>query len=162
MTSLWITVDSASIKNVAAKLNFTSFREPTNREINAVLQKMQEAARKAAKPHAADTGTTASMITIKLGGSESPLGGKLVSGHPASAAINYGRGPGRMPPSGPLEIWAIRHGLGAGLGFAIARSISRKGTKGTHFMEKAVEVGERELASAMNRIGESIIKEIRR
>ena len=45
-------------------------------------------------------------------------------------AMEVGRSPSRkLPPVKPLQAWARRRGLGAGAGFAIAKSIQKKGTK---------------------------------
>lgn len=40
-----------------------------------------------------------------------------------------GRPPGKTPPIKALQLWAMKAGLGAEAGFAIARSIARKGTR---------------------------------
>lgn len=40
-----------------------------------------------------------------------------------------GRPPGKVPPVRVLQIWAAKAGMGAGAGFAIAKSIAKKGTR---------------------------------
>lgn len=52
-------------------------------------------------------------------------------------AQEFGTRP-HMPPSSALEGWAKRHGM-PGAGFAIARKIAERGTKGVHFLQKALD-----------------------
>ena len=56
----------------------------------------------------------------------------------APYALEYGRGPGGMPPPALLEEWAARHGM-AGAGFAIARAIAVRGVSAPKTLSKALE-----------------------
>lgn len=68
----------------------------------------------------------------------------LASSMPYARAWEYGRAPGRQPPSKPLAEWA-RLVLGVpekeskGVGYLIARSIGQKGRKARPFMRPALE-----------------------
>jgi len=78
----------------------------------------------------ADTGRLRSTVGSRVertAGSE--IVGKVGSNiEYAPYALEFGRGPGRMPPVARLEEWAVRHGM-AGAGFAIARAIGARGLK---------------------------------
>lgn len=63
---------------------------------------------------------------------------------------NYGRGPGKMPPSAPIEKWIEKRGIlprsghdtptaRKGLAFVIRRKIGKEGTQGSHFLEKSLQ-----------------------
>lgn len=63
---------------------------------------------------------------------------------------NYGRGPGKMPPSAPIEKWIEKRGIlprsghdtptaRKGLAFVIRRKIGKEGTHGSHFLEKSLQ-----------------------
>lgn len=68
----------------------------------------------------------------------------LGSSMPYARAWEYGRPPGKQPPSTPLALWAKRV-LGVSekesksVGFLIARSIGRKGRKARPFLRPALE-----------------------
>ena len=52
-------------------------------------------------------------------------------------AQEFGTRP-HMPPSSAIEGWAKRHGM-PGAGFAIAKKIAERGTKGVHFLQRAID-----------------------
>lgn len=63
---------------------------------------------------------------------------------------NNGRGPGKMPPSAPIEKWIEKRGIlprsghdtpaaRKGLAFLIRRKIGKEGTTGSHFLEKSLQ-----------------------
>lgn len=63
---------------------------------------------------------------------------------------NNGRGPGKMPPSAPIEKWIEKRGIlprsghdtpaaRKGLAFLIRKKIGEKGTTGSHFLEKSLQ-----------------------
>lgn len=63
--------------------------------------------------------------------------GIVAVGEEYGGAVEFGRRPGKPPPSKPLERWA-QVKLGAkGAGFAIARKIGKEGTKAQPFLEPA-------------------------
>ena len=51
--------------------------------------------------------------------------------------VEFGRRPGSMPPSAPLERWAAIKLGKPGMGFVIAKKIMRQGTKAQPFMGPA-------------------------
>jgi hypothetical protein len=71
--------------------------------------------------------------------------GKGVVSNPVEHAIyaERGRGPGKIPPLAPIELW-VRRVLGIPapeskqVAFLVARAIGRRGTKGAHAIDKGV------------------------
>lgn len=63
--------------------------------------------------------------------------GVIGVGERYGGAVEFGRRPGSMPPSAPLERWAQLKLGKPGLGFVIAQKIKRVGTKAQPFMEPA-------------------------
>lgn len=64
---------------------------------------------------------------------ESPYRGIVATGEKYGIFVEKGTGP-HFPPVAPLERWAhLKLGAPAGAGFAIARKISKKGTKAQPF-----------------------------
>jgi hypothetical protein len=71
---------------------------------------------------------------------------KGIVSNPVEHAIyaERGRGPGKMPPLAPIELW-VRRVLGISppeskqVAFLVARAIGRRGTKGAHAAEKGLE-----------------------
>lgn len=66
-----------------------------------------------------------------------PTRGVVGVGEKYGYVVEKGRKPGSMPPVAPIERWAATKLGKPGLGFIIARSIARKGTKAQPFMESA-------------------------
>lgn len=71
--------------------------------------------------------------------------------------VEYGRKPGKMPPPGILEAWAYKkfrlsHKEARSMAWALARSISKKGTKAHPFFEPAVESGWRKMIDKIAKI----------
>jgi len=56
----------------------------------------------------------------------------------APYALEYGRGPGKMPPGDVIAEWAVRHGM-PGAGFVIARAIGARGIKAPRVLTKVLE-----------------------
>jgi len=68
-----------------------------------------------------------------------PMEVAVKSRHPGALAAEFGRRAGAPPPpASALREWAARHGM-AGLEFALARAISRRGVKGRFFMQRTRE-----------------------
>lgn len=68
----------------------------------------------------------------------------LGSPMPYARAWEYGRPPGKQPPSAPLALWAKRilgvsYKESKSVGFLIARSIGRKGRKARPFLRPSLE-----------------------
>ena len=82
--------------------------------------------------------------------------------------IEEGRRPGqRMPPVGPIALWAQRK-LGVSgkvarsVGFVIARSIGKKGFKGAHMFRKAWERSERWVQDELATIADKVVERLNR
>lgn len=71
--------------------------------------------------------------------------------------VEHGRKPGKMPPPDILEAWAYKkfrlsHKDARSMAWAMARSISKKGTKARPFFEPAVESGWRKMIGKIAKI----------
>lgn len=87
-----------------------------------------------------DTGVAAASVGSSV---ERALGSEIIgkvgsNKEYAPYALEYGRGPGGMPPPSLLEEWAGRHGM-AGAGFVIARAIAVRGVSAPKTMSKAIQ-----------------------
>ena len=72
------------------------------------------------------------------------LRGVVASPLEYAPAVEYGRRPGgRMPPVAAIERWAQRVIGVRGLGYIIARSIARRGTRGAFMFQTAARDGVR-------------------
>lgn len=78
-----------------------------------------------------------SEVAARIHGEISSFHSNIVSMHPASAPIEYGRRPGApMPPLSAIARWVAGRVPGAGV-FVIARAIARRGVRGRFFMRAA-------------------------
>lgn len=71
--------------------------------------------------------------------------------------VEYGRKPGKMPPPNILEAWAYKkfrlsHKEARSMAWAVAHSISKKGTKARPYFEPAVESGWRKMMAKIAKI----------
>lgn len=71
--------------------------------------------------------------------------------------VEYGRKPGKMPPPDILEAWAYKkfrlsHKEARSMAWAVAHSISKKGTKARPYFEPAVESGWRKMIDKIAKI----------
>lgn len=89
----------------------------------------------------------------------SPLGAVIGSKAPYAEWAHEGRKPGSMPPVSILEDWARRHGM-PGAGFAIARKIAARGTKGKPFFLDALAATEDRLAGLWQEAADNVIKDL--
>jgi hypothetical protein len=74
-------------------------------------------------------------------------------------ATELGRPAGKMPPSGPLEAWAQRKGMGPGAGYAIALKIMREGTEPRPYLLPAVRDSEAAIQKYVTVFGQEIVAE---
>lgn len=80
-------------------------------------------------------GTLAKSISTRV----TKLTGIVSTDQVYAKSIEYGRKPGKRPPSDPIEKWA-RLKLGkSGMGFVIAKKIGQRGTKAQPFFEPALK-----------------------
>ena len=76
------------------------------------------------------------------------LKGELVNTKEYARYVHEGRKPGKMPPIGPIALWARRKGL-AIPAFVIARSIAKKGTKANPFLKRSAQMEESNIRSIL-------------
>jgi hypothetical protein len=70
------------------------------------------------------------------------------------ASLETGRKPGKMPPIGPIMLWARRKfgdAAAASAAYAIQRKIGKRGTKGAKMFQKAVKATEKDVATLFER-----------
>ena len=85
---------------------------------------------------AVDTGNLRAQIFSRF--EDSGLTGIVFTSPKYAPFVEFGRPPGKQPPTEALEGWARRHNL-QGLEFVIARAIGRRGLKPQPFMYPAFE-----------------------
>lgn len=98
------------------------------------------------------TGHLRQSITHQVSGSGIAVTGRVYSTDlPIKvASVEHGRGPGRMPPIAPIELW-VRRKLGGDrrVAFLVARAIGRRGTKGQHMFVAGYDAALRRLPQRM-------------
>ncbi|MBU1173740.1 MAG: hypothetical protein KKD44_29570, partial [Proteobacteria bacterium] len=80
------------------------------------------------------------MLESRIVAEVHPLYGKVGTIVQYAPFIEFGTKP-HFPPVEPIEAWASRHGM-AGMGFVIARAISRRGTQPEHLEGKVTVKGQ--------------------
>ncbi len=85
----------------------------------------------------------ASSLTVDTFGTAELVGGSL-SGEDYWKFFDKGRKPGKMPPISPIEKWVKNKGIDVSA-WAIAKSIAKKGTKGTNIFTDNIDRFEKEL-----------------
>lgn len=76
---------------------------------------------------------------------------------------NYGRNPGKLPPTKELESWAKRNNISTKALFPIAVKISKDGVEGLDFIpdfDKEIQESQEMLADSMIKDIEAVIKEL--
>jgi HK97 gp10 family phage protein len=97
--------------------------------------------RAARKNTPVDTGALRNSITAKVTAHGNHITGVIGSNLKYAMAVEKGTRP-HFPPIHAVEGWARRHGIKA---FLVARAISRRGTKGHHMLERALEDNRRKV-----------------
>lgn len=82
----------------------------------------------------------------------SPTGGQVVSREKYAQFVELGTKP-HWPPIDALRGWAARHGINP---YAVQWKIGTFGTDPTHFMQKGMAAGMRQLAPGLRRLGPAI------
>ena len=111
---------------------------------------MQRDAVKEAPVH---TGTLQSRIDIVPGN----LQYRIIPRAEYAAAAHDGRRPGKQPPVDAIRSWANSKGIDP---FVLARSIGRKGTKGTPFLKIAFDRNENKAMREGRRTLDRIVRAI--
>lgn len=134
--SLSIDIDTSELEAYAHKL---ARHEQIVREISgpAMRQSVDVTLAHIKQRVPVNTGQLRQSITGEVTGTPVSLKGVVTSPLQPHYApdVEYGRKPGKMPPVGPIELWARRKlGLSGkeleSAAFLIARAIGRRGTKG--------------------------------
>ena len=101
----------------------------------------------------ADTGVTrAATFTAMRGQTMDQLRGVVANPLAHAGVLEFGRrAGGPMPPVSVIERWAQRKLGASGLGFVIARSIARKGTKPVRMFQETWERGARTVRAIWTR-----------
>lgn len=106
--------------------------------MNAAVELLKREARKNTP---VDTGALRNSFTAKVTAHGDRVTGVIGSNLKYAMAVEKGTRP-HFPPTQALEGWARRHGMVA---FVVARAISRRGTKGHHMLERALEDNRRKV-----------------
>lgn len=151
-----VRVDSAKIHRLEDRLGGATggsiFEVELRHALEDTLLDMEAVARRRAKPHTVDTGTTARAIESRIYRGGRGLEGKLFTRQIAARAIEFGRRPGgKMPPSAPIADWVRRHRLPPTAVFLIRRKIARRGTTGLFFMRAAAEQAQQSIKKYADR-----------
>jgi hypothetical protein len=85
-----------------------------------------------------DRGGLRDSIAYEVDAAAFPLWAKIGTNIEYGRATELGRPAGIMPPSAPLELWARRHGMEPGSGYALALAIFRRGIEARPFLEPAL------------------------
>jgi len=97
--------------------------------------------REARKNTPEDTGATKESITPSVRSLSNGIEGVVGSNKKSALWVEKGTRP-HWPPLRAVEGWAQRHGMTA---YLVALSISRKGTKGHHMLERALDDNQRKV-----------------
>lgn len=102
-----------------------------------------------------DQNTLVNSIQGKTTAREQQVTGVVGSNLKYAMAVEKGTRP-HWPPVQVLEPWARRHGAVA---FLVARAISRRGTKGHHMLENALEDNRRKVIQFFEEHNRRVVKE---
>jgi HK97 gp10 family phage protein len=97
--------------------------------------------RAARKNTPVDTGALRNSLKATISAHSDRITGVIGSNLKYAMAVEKGTRP-HWPPLQAIEPWARRHGLVA---FLVTRAISRRGTKGHHMLENALEDNRRRI-----------------
>lgn len=102
-----------------------------------------------------DTGRLRSSIAVEYG----PLQARVGPRTNYALAVHEGRRAGAPTPATAMTGWARRKGLNP---YAVANSITRRGTKPNRFMKRAAVTATVPVVAEFNRAADTIIKKIAR
>lgn len=162
-----VSIDFEGLEEVLAKLKNwpPEMRKAVAQAIARGLQMIANAAKGIAQTEAHDTGrywgsigadTAFGIKEVKHIGPD--IVGRVGTRVKYGPYIEWGRRRGKMPPVGPIEAWAARHGM-AGMGFVIARAIGRRSIKAKRVMETAMR---EQAKNVVAHIGKAVDKAARR
>lgn len=134
------TVDTSEVSALVIKLD--QFDEITDRETKATMLKslaLFESAVIVETP--VNVGNLRSSISSEMRRTARGYQGKVTSPLLYVSPVEFGRRPGKPPPTSAIKLWVIRK-LGVSsaeadsVAFMVARSIGKRGTKGAFMFEK--------------------------
>jgi len=114
------------------------------------------------------TGNLRGSITSEIRGTPLDLAGEIFTPLLYGEPVEYGRKPGRPPPSDAIRVWVVRKlGLEGkeadSAAYLIARAIGRRGTQGAHMFQNGIEatqpIADRLFAAIPERVFERIEKQ---
>lgn len=117
----------------------------------------QRARRTAGSPPIVNTGELSRGVDYRM---ISRLTARVGADARYSPFVENGRRPGNMPPVAAIERWAQTKIGQSGLGFVIARSISRKGTKAQPFFYPAVDESINDIKSIVDKEIDGFVRSI--
>lgn len=100
-----------------------------------------------------DTGRLRSSITPEIRAEGNNVIGVAGSNVLYAPYVETGTKP-HFPPPAALRVWASRHGVSA---HAVAISISRRGTKGVHYMQRAFDQNQGRIKALIGNAVEEIV-----
>lgn len=146
MADFSVTIDTSKAVKTLDNLNLEGRQRAAMGESLAYLQGEVRAGMPV------DLGIGRGSVFTEIRGSTANLRGTVGSAQIHVAVLEKGRRPGATPPPvGPIRSWLSRHGGNAELAFVVARSIGRRGTKGHHMFQNAIERGKGRIESIWRR-----------
>lgn len=103
-----------------------------------------------------DTGRLRASITTEIDGAVIPQWAKIGPSVKYGRYVEFGRKPGRMPPSAALIPWLKRHGIPASAAFVVARAIAKRGIKPKPFMQDGLKAAGRSIDRIWGRTSRAI------
>lgn len=111
--------------------------------------------REARKNTPVDTGALRGSIKAKVTVRNRQITGVVGSNLKYAPAVEKGSRP-HFPPTVALEPWARRHGT---IAFLVARAISKRGTKGHHMLENALEDNQRRIIRFFEDYNQKVVRD---
>jgi hypothetical protein len=133
-TEVPITINVKGSREAAAAIRNLSRLAPAKLQA-AVAESALNTRNGAIRRVPTDVGILKTSIRVEI--TNGGFTGQVIAGANYAGHIEFGTAP-HFPPVAPLEEWARRHGM-PGAGFAIARAISKRGTKAQPFLFPAYE-----------------------
>ncbi|MCP5018913.1 MAG: HK97 gp10 family phage protein [Ketobacter sp.] len=138
--SLKIDIDTDDIDDVINEL--TRFERVVGDEIERGMRLSMDVFRQAVAGHTpVNSNDLRGTLEASVKGSGVNYTGELIPGMPYGEAVEFGRKPGKPPPTAAIKMWVIRKGIATGaeadsVAFLIARAIGKRGTKGAFMFKR--------------------------
>ncbi len=138
--SLRIDIDTDDIDDVIREL--TRFNRVVGDEIERGMRLSMDVFHQAVIGFTpVNSGSLRGSIEANVKGSGVKYQGELTTPLPYGEAVEFGRKPGKPPPTAAIKMWVIRKGIATGaeadsVAFLIARAIGKRGTKGAFMFKR--------------------------